>query len=935
MAQVLSGKKVSSDIKKQLKEDVLQLQAKYEGFQPGLAIVQVGDRDDSNVYIGQKLKSALEVGVKAQHIKLPRSSTQYDVLSCVEKLNSDVNVHGIIVQLPMESDNEIDAHLVTNSILQSKDVDGLHQDNAGRLSRGDLNSCILPCTPRGCMELIKRTGVEVKGKQAVVLGRSKIVGAPMHDLLLWNHATVTVCHSRTADLKAEVSKADIVVVGIGQPQLVQGDWIKPGAVVIDCGINSLPDSSKKSGYRLVGDVHYESAKEKASWITPVPGGVGPMTVAMLLLNTVDQARKAYEKLAISGPWNINYLTQDLKTPVPSDIDIAKSQIPKDISMLASEINLLKDEVDLYGKKKAKVSLKVLDRLRAQKDGRYVVVTGITPTPLGEGKSTTTVGLAQALGSQLKKNVFACVRQPSQGPTFGIKGGAAGGGYSQVIPMEEFNLHLTGDLHAITAANNLLAAAIEARMFHESSQSNAALFKRLVPTSKGAVRNFCPIQIRRLEKLGISERDPNALSQEDVQRFVRLDIDKSTITWQRVLDTNDRFLRGITVGKGPNEKGHERDTQFDITVASEIMAVLALTTSLADMRERLGRMVVASSKAGEPITADDLGVGGALTVLMKDTIRPNLMQTLEGTPVFVHAGPFANIAHGNSSIIADKIALKLVGEDGFVVTEAGFGADIGMEKFFNIKCRYSGLIPNAVVLVATIRALKMHGGGPTVVAGVPLPQAYTQENLDLLEQGCSNLVKQIENANKFGVPVVVAVNGFATDTQAEMELVQRIAREKGAFDAVICHHWAKGGLGAADLAAAVDKATEEPSNFKFLYDVKESIEKKIETIAKEIYGADGIELEPLAQEQIERYKKQGFNDLPVCMAKTHLSLSHKPELKGAPTGFVLPIREARASIGAGFIYPLVGTMSTMPGLPTRPCFYDIDIDPETEEILGLS
>ncbi|BFZ07308.1 hypothetical protein BsWGS_10347 [Bradybaena similaris] len=934
MAQVLSGKEVSSDIKKLIKNEITALQSKFPDFLPGLAIVQVGNREDSNVYIGQKLKSAEEVGVRAEHIKLPRSSSQYEVLACIDRLNNDTTVHGIIVQLPLDSENPIDAHLVTNAILQSKDVDGLHSENAGRLSRGDLDTCILPCTPRGCMELIKRTGIDVKGKNAVVLGRSKIVGAPMSDLLLWNHATVTVCHSRTADLKAEVSRADILVVGIGQAELVKGDWIKPGAVVIDCGINSIPDPTKKSGSRLVGDVHYPSAKEVASWITPVPGGVGPMTVAMLLKNTLDQARKSHEKLAVAKAWDIQYLSLELKEPVPSDIDIAKSQVPKNISVLASEINLLTDEVDLYGKKKAKVSLKVLERLQSQQNGKYIVVTGITPTPLGEGKSTTTVGLAQALGAHLKKNVFACVRQPSQGPTFGIKGGAAGGGYSQVIPMEEFNLHLTGDLHAITAANNLLAAALEARMFHEATQSDKALFKRLVATNKGT-QEFCPIQIRRLNKLGITKRNPADFTDDEIRQFARLDIDKSTITWQRVIDTNDRFLRKITVGEGPQEKGHERQTQFDITVASEIMAVLALTTSLQDMRERLGRMVVASSKSGDPVTADDLGVGGALTVLMKDTILPNLMQTLEGTPVFVHAGPFANIAHGNSSILADKIALKLVGEDGYVVTEAGFGADIGMEKFFDIKCRYSGLTPNAAVLVATIRALKMHGGGPTVVAGVPLPKEYSEENLTLVEQGCSNLIKQIENARIFGVPVIVVVNAFSSDTSAEIELVKRISRENGAFDAVVSNHWAKGGQGAVALAEAVVRATHEPSNFNFLYDVKESIESKIEKIAKEIYGADGIELEPLAREQIERYKRQGFNDLPICMAKTHLSLSHKPELKGAPKGFTLPIREARASIGAGFIYPLIGSMSTMPGLPTRPCFYDIDINPDTEEILGLS
>lgn len=934
MAQILDGKAVSSDIRQQLKKDVEELKLKFPDFAPGLAIVQVGDRSDSNVYINQKLKASEEIGVCAQHVKLPKSSTQSEIIQAVQRLNDDPKVHGIIVQLPLETDTQVDAHLVTNTVIPEKDVDGLHQSNAGQLARGDLEKCILPCTPRGCLELIRRTGLDIKGKKAVVLGRSKIVGAPMFDLLLWNHATVTICHSRTADLKAEVGQADILVVGIGQPELVKGDWIKPGAVVIDCGINSIPDSTRKAGYRLVGDVDFASAKEAASWITPVPGGVGPMTVAMLLQNTVDQARQAAEASGGLYSWNLELLPLRLKTPVPSDLDIAQSQTPKNINVLAKEIRLLPEEVDLYGKKKAKVSLKVLDRLAGQKNGRYVVVTGITPTPLGEGKSTTTIGLAQALGAQLKKNVFACVRQPSQGPTFGIKGGAAGGGYSQVVPMEEFNLHLTGDIHAITAANNLVAAAIDARIFHEATQSDEALFKRLVPSVKGK-RNFCESQLRRLKRLSINKTNPQDLTPEEVTRFVRLDIDKSTITWQRVLDTNDRFLRKITIGQGKEEKNMTRQTQFDITVASEIMAVLALTTSLQDMRERLAKMVVASSNSGNPVTTDDLCVGGALAVLMRDAIRPNLMQTLEGTPVFVHAGPFANIAHGNSSILADKLALKIVGDNGFVVTEAGFGADIGMEKFFNIKCRYSGLVPNAAVLVATVRALKMHGGGPTVTAGVPLPKAYTDENLELVEKGCENLIKQIENANFFGVPVVVAVNAFSSDTMAELELVQKLARANGAFDAVICNHWAQGGLGARDLAVAVERATQQPSHFQFLYDVQTSIEEKIEVIARKIYGAEGIMLEPLAREQVDRYKRQGFNDLPICMAKTHLSLSHMPEVKGAPKNFVLPIREVRASIGAGFIYPIIGTMSTMPGLSTRPCFFDIDLNPDTEEIVGLS
>ena len=414
--------------------------------------------------------------------------------------------------------------------------------------------------------------------------------------------------------------------------------------------------------------------------------------------------------------------------VPSDIEIAQAVTPIPIDKIASEVGILPDELELYGKNKAKVHLEIRDRLKNSPNGKYIVVTAITPTPLGEGKTTTTVGLSQALGAHLGKKVFTCIRQPSQGPTFGIKGGAAGGGYSQIIPMEEFNLHLTGDIHAITAANNLLAAAIDTRWFHESSQKPEGLFDRLCPPAKDGSRRFSPVMLRRLKKLGINKTNPNDLTPEERLRFAHLDIDINSVTWRRVTDTNDRMLRQITIGQGPEEKGMTRVTGYDIAVASEIMAILALTTSLADMRERLGAMVIGTSKAGEPITADDIGAGGALTVLMKDAIQPNLMQTLEGTPAFVHAGPFANIAHGNSSIVADQIALKLVEKDGYVLTESGFGADIGMEKFFNIKCRYSGLVPNCVVMVATIRALKMHGGGPKVVAGQPLSHMYTEENL---------------------------------------------------------------------------------------------------------------------------------------------------------------------------------------------------------------
>ncbi len=625
---------------------------------------------------------------------------------------------------------------------------------------------------------------------------------------------------------------------------------------------------------------------------------------------------------------------ELKHPVPSDIEIAQAQQPllKTVTTIADEVGILPEELEMYGNFKAKVRLEILDRLKDVPDGKYIDVTAITPTPLGEGKSTTMVGLSEALGAHTGKNVFTAIRQPSQGPTFGIKGGAAGGGYSQVVPMEDFNLHLTGDIHAITAANNLLAAAIDTRMYHESRQSDEALFRRLCPPAKDGSRKFALPMLKRLKKLGIDKTDPNDLTEEEISRFVRLDIDPETLTWRRVVDINDRMLRGITIGRGPKEIDAERETGYDITVASEIMAILALTTDLADMRKKFGDIVVATSKAGEAVTAEDIGCAGAMTVLMKDAIMPTLMQTLEGTPAFVHAGPFANIAHGNSSIIADRIALKLAD---YVVTESGFGADIGMEKFFNIKCRYSGLIPSCVVLVATVRALKMHGGGPAVKAGAPLAPEYTEENLELLEAGGSNLTAHIENAKRFGIPVVVAVNSFKDDTPAEVELVRKMAIEAGAEDAVVSRHWMEGGKGSVDLAEAVVAACEKPSDFKFLYPLKgTTIKEKIEIICKEIYGADGVEYSEEAEKLIELYTKLGFDELPMCMAKTHLSISHDPLLKGRPTGFTVPIRDIRASVGAGFLYPLVGQMSTMPGLPTRPVYYDVDLDLETGRVVGL-
>ncbi|MCL4488115.1 MAG: formate--tetrahydrofolate ligase [Chloroflexi bacterium] len=616
----------------------------------------------------------------------------------------------------------------------------------------------------------------------------------------------------------------------------------------------------------------------------------------------------------------------IRQPVPSDIEIAQAAKLKPILQVAEEIGLKEKELELFGPYKAKVHLDARDRLKRRKQGKYIDVTAITPTPLGEGKTTTTVGLSQALGAHLKQSVMTCIRQPSMGPTFGIKGGAAGGGYSQIVPMEDFNLHLTGDIHAVTAANNLLAAAIDARMLHERATPDVnKLAQALCPDG-----TFAPSIRKRAERLGIKAKTLAELSEDDKCRLFQLNIDPNSITWQRVVDINDRLLRKIQIGLGDEEKGNERITGYDISVASEVMAILGLTTGIEDMRDRLSRIVIGTDRRGEAVTAEDLGVAGAMTVLMKDAIMPNLMQTLEGTPAFVHAGPFANIAHGNSSIVADQIALKLAD---YVVTESGFGADIGMEKFLDIKCRYSGLIPNAVVLVATVRALKMHGGGPKVVAGRPLDKAYTEQNLPLLEKGIQNLLKHIENARSFGLPVVVAINSFKYDTDEEIKLVKRLTEEAGSV-AIKCTHWMNGGKGAIELGEAVMDATKQKSNFEYLYPLDWSIKQKIEAIATKIYGADGVDYSPDAEAKVDLYTKLGFSNLPICMAKTHLSLTHDPAVKGRPTGWRLPIRDIRASVGAGFLYPLCGSMRTMPGLPTRPVFYDVDLDLKTGKVLGL-
>ncbi len=562
---------------------------------------------------------------------------------------------------------------------------------------------------------------------------------------------------------------------------------------------------------------------------------------------------------------------------PSDLEIARSTSLDPLPEIAAQMGIGPDMLEPYGSSLAKIKLEAIDSLADRPNAKYVVVTAVTPTPLGEGKTTTTVGLGQAM-KHVGKSAVISLRQPSMGPTFGIKGGAAGGGYAQVIPMELLNLHLTGDFHAVTAAHNLLSAMVDNHLHHGNE----------------------------------------------------LGLDLHNITWRRVMDVNDRALRNIIVGLGSRLDGVTRQTGFDITAASEVMAILALTTSVEDMRARFGRIVVGYTPSGEPVTAEQLGAAGSMAVMMREAIKPNLLQTLEHTPVIVHAGPFGNIAHGNSSIVGDLIGIK--GGD-YLITEAGFGADMGAERFFNIKCRASGLVPDAAVLVATVRALKAHSGRHHIVAGKDLPPDLLAENPDDVFAGAANLVKQIENVRAHGVSPVVAINAFPTDHPSEHDAIRQIAEGAGARVAVSTH-FTDGGAGAIELAEAVMAACEEPSHFDFLYPSDTSLESKIEAVATKIYGAAKVEYTPAARTQLANYEANGFGDLPVCIAKTHLSISGDPTLKGAPTGHTLTVREARASVGAGFIYPICGEMRTMPGLGKAPAASRIDFD-EDGEIVGLS
>jgi formate--tetrahydrofolate ligase len=563
---------------------------------------------------------------------------------------------------------------------------------------------------------------------------------------------------------------------------------------------------------------------------------------------------------------------------PSALEISRQVDLKPPQEIAATMGIGRHLLEPYGDAVAKIKLEAIQELADRPPARYVVVTAVTPTPLGEGKTTTTVGLGQAF-AHIGKRAVVTIRQASMGPTFGIKGGASGGGYSQVVPMERLNLHLTGDLHAVTAAHNLLAAMIDNHVHHNDDFFN---------------------------------------------------VDRHSVTWRRVLDVNDRALRNIVIGMGVREDGVIRQSGFDITAASEVMAIVALAISLRDMRERLGRIVVGNTTDGIPITAEELKTAGAMAVILKDAIKPNLMQTVENTPVLVHAGPFGNIAHGNSSVVADLIGIR--GGD-VLVTEAGFGADMGAERFFNIKCRTSGLRPDAAVVVTTVRALKVHSGRFQVRAGRPLPDELLAEDPDVVHEGAANLRKQLDNVRLHGVTPVVAVNAFPTDHDSEHAAVREIAEQAG-VRAAVCTHFARGGKGAVELAEAVAEAAEEPGEFRFLYPDEASLRDKIETIATRVYGADGVDYDLTAARQLDSYERNGFGRLPVCIAKTHLSVSSDPALKGAPTGWRLPVREVRASVGAGFVYPICGDMRTMPGLPMHPAVHRIDLD-EDGEVVGLA
>ncbi|GAB5353450.1 hypothetical protein AAMO2058_000037400 [Amorphochlora amoebiformis] len=939
---MVDGRSIARRMIEDFKEEVKTFEER-----PCLCIIQVGDRKDSSMYVRNKCIAAEYIGMETLYIKLPVDVDESHLISEIKKRNLDPAVHGIIVQQPTPS--SISVANIEAAIDPRKDVDAFHPSNQGLLM-SQPNPPLVPCTALAVMRILDEVGLPLEGKRAVVMGRSKIAGAPIAALLRHRNMTVTVCHSKSQNTPEIARSADVLVVAIGQCELVDETYVKPGAVVVDVGIHLKKTSdrrfmnSRMDGFQALGDTKQTEIQKLASHLTPVPGGVGPLTVAMVLHNTIQcykdhnteklseissgtEVNGSEDRIAGAYGWPGNkemprMVAEGRYPEIGSDSQINLAYKPRDVQDIAGDLGIDKKHIRLYGNHMAKIGLNtganasLLHTLGNNRKSKYVAVSGMTPTKFGEGKTTTLLGLCQAFARKEIMSIGA-IRQPSQGPTFGLKGGAAGGGMSQVAPITDMNLHLTGDIHAVMAANNLLAAQIDARVLHEKKLSDALLEKHLLgietkeddpPPGYGSQQLGPPAHmLRRIDRLG------------DATSALRLSV--KDVLWRRVLDTNDRMLREIVIGAGLREQKAKRTTGFDMAAASEVMAIVSLSTSMEDLYKRLNNILAATDTNGRFLTADDFGAVGAMAALLKDAIEPTLMQTLEGSPVLVHGGPFANIAHGNSSIIADMIGLSLMEDhEGYVITEGGFGSDMGLEKFFHIKCNASGLSPDCVVIVGTVKAIRHHAqGGP-------------------LKEGCLNLAKHLDIARKFGVPAIAAINVHGSDSTDELDVVSRTMEELTGFPPIITSPYFEGGEGCMALAEAVEDACQASSGSHMpLYKTSDSFYKKMDTIAREVYGADGIEITDTAREKLAIFGGAGYDHLPICVAKTQYSLSHDPHLLNVPSGFTVPVRNLTLSGGAGFICAYLGDIQTMPGLPVRPALMDVDVDIDARgevSVIGL-
>lgn len=898
-AAILDGRQLSLNIRTRVREEAVALYAQVER-KPGLAIIQVGEDAPSKVYVGHKVKAAQDCHLHVEHLKLPRTSNEANILATIHAINKNDQIHGVILQLPVDSVEKVDVDRCIEAIDPNKDVDGLHFKNAGQLARGMIESgTLLPCTPRGCMELLHTHAPNgIQGLKAVVLGRSKIVGSPIAEMLKWADVTVTTVHSRTPPEQAIAfcRDADIVVAACRQPEFVKGHMLKPGAMVIDVGINSMPDATKKSGARIVGDVDFDSCKEVAGFITPVPGHVGPMTIAMLLQNTLDAAKRFM--VADFTRWETRPLSIPNVRPDVDDFALNQTVTPKHITEIAKEMRLFSHEVLQRGPFKAKLDPEqILRRVGNAHRGKYVVVSSVTPSKEGEGKTTTVLGLSAAFNAHLGVNCLPTLREPTLGPLFSIKGGGTGGGFSQVIPSQDMNLHFNGDIHAVCAAHNLLAAATDNCIAREDSTDAAQLFSRL--TNGGTY--FTQAQLERLAALGITETNPSDFTLEQMERM-KLGLVRDEMTIRRVLDTNDRYI----------------EEHFDCAASSEIMNILTLAQDYEDLSERLKRVIVGRDIHGGFVTARDVGVDGAMAILMKNAVQPNLTQTMEGTPVMVHSGPFASLGPGVSSVMADTLALRLVGNDGFVVTEAGFGSDLGLEKFMHIKStRLDDILrPDVCVLVLTTKSL--------LITGRKVCEGATKK--EMLRMGMEfNLKRHIDNVKQFNIPLVVAVNTFDDDSGEELETLRQNSLEYGADDAVICRNFQEGGRGTVALAESVQRLSREKYELARLYDLEDSVEDKLYALATKVHGRKDILFSDEAKRSLEVLSR--FKKLPVCVTTSpynYHSQSH-PD--------ALPVTTLRVQAGAGLLIAGCGaTHRSMASLPSRPRFLDMGVTDGT--IYGL-